>query len=243
MIKTKQIIMTSDCLPIKPKVIDSKTDSNSSFGLITEILDLKDKSVANFSQLSNVLSVTKLQDIRNSSDFHCNQCSDCFVSEVDLGIHMNRSHKQKPSFVCRICLQIFFSSDLLKQHLSESHCSSPSVKSSNVKSIPKKRQKKKILNISNVRTTSKRLDQNSCIRCRQQFINRQQLLSHNSSVHNIPVLECDLCDYKTERRQTLIRHKEAMHSTDRPYKCPVVGCDKWFKTKHNISAHKKKMHL
>ena len=237
--KTRQ---TSDYKSSKPKNSEFKSDSNSGFSLITDLFNIKTKANEDMSHMLDILSVTHLKD-RHKTGFDCNECEECFESELDLEIHVNRVHENSLSFVCTECQQIFNNFIELSTHCTQTHPNPKAFLSSDDEKISQKWTKPKNRSKSNRAKRQPVVDLTYCGRCHQRFTTKQLLLTHSSVVHNIPVFECDLCDYRTERKQTLFRHKEAMHSSDRPYKCPVIGCEKWFKTKHNISAHKKKVHF
>ncbi|CAG2116150.1 unnamed protein product, partial [Medioppia subpectinata] len=56
-----------------------------------------------------------------------------------------------------------------------------------------------------------------CDLCGQRFYANEKLLNHLSNKHKLPVYECPDCDYKTNSKYKMARHKQ-IHSTDR-YRC------------------------
>ena len=80
-----------------------------------------------------------------------------------------------------------------------------------------------------------------CPICYKKCDKKLRLQNHLSKEHKIPGFECDLCEYKANTKYHLNRHK-ASHSSEKPFQCPVEGCNKWFKTKDYLYEHKKLMH-
>lgn len=215
-----------------------KSDSNSGFSLITELLQMKARNGDHWGQQSDntcnpSIEIIEVKDETNTSAEHqCNQCEQCFDTETELNLHTSRVHNRVVrSASMQAKWSLAMSSESLDWTAIDSETMS-SIESEANSSNPCQR----------VGPEKASADRFVCMNCHQVFASKQILLSHQSEVHQMFVYSCDLCDYKTERKQTIGRHREAMHCDQKRYKCPVEGCDKWFKTNHNISAHKKKAH-
>jgi hypothetical protein len=59
---------------------------------------------------------------------------------------------------------------------------------------------------------------------------------HLADVHNIKEFQCehDGCTYASPYKANVIKHYKQKHSTERPYVCDVVGCDKKFAEKNSM---------
>ena len=69
-------------------------------------------------------NTTKSRTTRVSSDGLkseqiCKECHQSFETDLDLILHINRSHKEIESFVCHECKQVFNSRDVFSSHLLE----------------------------------------------------------------------------------------------------------------------------
>ncbi|XP_054154181.1 N-acetyllactosaminide beta-1,3-N-acetylglucosaminyltransferase 4-like [Oppia nitens] len=65
---------------------------------------------------------------------------------------------------------------------------------------------------------------------------------HSTTKHSF-VCNYDKCDKSFKRKHDLIRHKNSVHSFDRPFVCNYDDCNKSFKLKKSLVYHQKWMHL
>ena len=77
--------------------------------------------------------------------------------------------------------------------------------------------------------------------CQKSF-KLKQLLIRQSKSHSIEELfKCDECDKGFRYKELLLRHKRN-HSKQMPFICDAIGCDKRFKQRNSLIAHKTRFH-
>ncbi|CAG2166474.1 unnamed protein product [Oppiella nova] len=78
--------------------------------------------------------------------------------------------------------------------------------------------------------------------CSATFSTPKDLRQHELRKHE-STYRCDRegCDFKTGRKSILNKHK-SIHSTERLFKCSLNECDKWFKTRKDMTRHQHNLH-
>ena len=80
-----------------------------------------------------------------------------------------------------------------------------------------------------------------CSQCHQLLPSEIKLKNHLSYKHKIRSFACHLCDYKTTQTYYLRRHMTC-HTDSKPFTCDIPGCNKRFKTRAIVLAHKRQSH-
>ena len=80
-----------------------------------------------------------------------------------------------------------------------------------------------------------------CEICAQVFKQKRSLDTHLKKHRNELNHLCDICDKKFVSKSNLLVHKIS-HKVDRPYVCPVGGCESRFKTKSAQKGHIEVVH-
>ena len=80
----------------------------------------------------------------------------------------------------------------------------------------------------------------TCSQCKNNFATKKRLLIHETRVHGSK-LSCDMCTFKTVRKDKLENHKRARHSDEQLiFDCDQ--CQKPFGKKDNLKIHKDVIH-
>jgi len=77
--------------------------------------------------------------------------------------------------------------------------------------------------------------------CNQSFKAHGHLSDHLKRHYNIRPFECQVCSSKFSRMSTLKIHLHS-HSGEKPFGCPMQGCEKKFSEKGNLNVHIKNSH-
>ena len=79
--------------------------------------------------------------------------------------------------------------------------------------------------------------------CDKRYATKITLYGHQRRSHNNPILVCTHrhCRYKT-RDKYLMKNHESVHSSDRPFKCTVDGCEFASTTQGKLNSHMKVVH-
>ena len=131
-----------------------------------------------------------------------------------------KSENPQKSFEIKICQKIYSSRAYLRRHIEIVH--------------------KKQINFE-------------CEVCGMKFSQNCHLTRHIQAVHDkIKDFKCDLCDYKAAKKADLQRHiishtnpnfkpkpPQDTSNPNRPFKCDIEKCGKYFRTKSKLNFHKK----
>ena len=74
-------------------------------------------------------------------------------------------------------------------------------------------------------------------KCRYSVYRKDKLNEHISKHLNKRQFVCEECDKHFKRNSTLLNHKRNVHSTDRPFVCNQINCNKTYKTKSHLITH------
>ena len=66
---------------------------------------------------------------------------------------------------------------------------------------------------------------------------RAALSSHMLTHTELRPFKCKLCDKSYKQKNTLADHMVSVHEKKRKFRCQVVGCDRAFHFKYDLSAH------
>ena len=75
-------------------------------------------------------------------------------------------------------------------------------------------------------------------KCRYSCDGKSNLKKHISHHSNKKPFNCDECNQGFHQISNLLKHKGCIHSTDRPFICNQINCNKTFKIKSHLTKHK-----
>ena len=234
------------------KTIEIKDNLQSEYSLVTEMLGIKDKSNKNADnseteEFSNNEDLQKLEVIDSKPNV---------TSFFDFGSHSSpttedlTNHSIDPSiededisqqYICNICNITFDQKIRLNNHLSKKH----RIKSFECEICPYKTFSIYHLRRHKTSHSSEKPFQCTIDGCDKWFKTKEHLYEHKNLKHSsYTPFECDICNYKTNRRASFNYHK-SLHSRldmNRPFRCPVIGCNKAYTKKIYLESHKSLCH-
>ena len=149
----------------------------------------------------------------DSQELECNVCNKTFVEKIKLLNHLWKGHKIN-AFICEMCGYRTFSIYHLNRHKT-THSSAKPFKCTNG--------------------------------CDKWFKTKEHLYEHKKLKHSDQTpFQCHICNFKTSRKAAFNyhfnQHSRQKPDPDRPFKCPVVGCNKAFKRQIFLESHKNQTH-
>lgn len=207
-------------------------------------------------------------DEHNEQTFPCTICGTCFDTRITLNQHCRTKHdkpfqctecgkqlsrqdklddhmKKHSGYPCRDCNQKFKTRRELKKH-EEVHEASQATSLDATTTSPNK---------------SDAAVRFHCEECRTSYRTEEKLTDHMKDCHDAMGYPCDQCeltfDSKTKMKAHSYKHNAKLcgicgvwisnsfgahmrrHEGDKPFKCPVAGCDKRFLRNCDLTSHKK----
>ncbi|CAG2173165.1 unnamed protein product [Oppiella nova] len=206
------------------------------FRLITELMQFTDNTNANTTPNPNSKAVKTLKSFSAPMTVHLPPMTPSakrIASNTSLGIGMSDG---KRDYRCTHCRCLFPTELKLLNHLSYKHgmlsfvCHMCGYKTS---------KKFYLERHMSIHTDAKPFQ---CDECDKFFKTRGILLTHKRQTHSpLKRFSCDLCDYKTSNKNSLTTHR-SRHSTQKPFRCDVDDCGKYFKTSICLYQHKNVVH-
>ena len=235
----------------KPGTNKSKANKKSNFSLITEILNINNQNNENGDNSSNISSFSSSDVFENSNSnaIEIIECEPSFESILsddksmdytsdDMPVLSTGSHFDSGPFECRVCQTVFEQKTRLQNHLVKAH----KIPGFECDLCDYKTVSKYHLNRHKACHSSEKPFKCTIDGCDKWFKTKDYLYEHKKLIHTIEKrFKCDLCDYKTNCKTNLTHHL-SRHSSDRPYKCPIRGCNKTFKSKKSLKTHKSPSH-
>ena len=134
--------------------------------------------------------------IEHEKTFHeenmheCDKCDKKFRNKIGLETHIKRKHEKNIHYVCETCAKVFENNSSLKRHcITENH-----EYTEIYKELPK--------------------DAKSCDICFKivTHLDIHKKLYHSDKNNNKSQHKCDKCDFKTKRKDSLLRHLRCVHN-------------------------------
>jgi len=167
--------------------------------------------------------------------YKCEECGKPFLHERFLRCHL-RLHRGECDNVCSMCGKAFTTAAVLRTHMKvheavkEHVCAVCSHAFTYIHSLQ---------NHMRIHTGEKAF---GCVECAIKFHTRFQFERHQRDKHGVipRVLHiCNECGKECSSVTNLATHKTS-HSAEKPHRCDQ--CDNSYKTKYDLTKHKKKLH-
>ena len=238
-----------------------ESDFNDLFELALDFLADTPGGFSNFETSDkmfefNAASIQKKRKNRNNSKFissenyTCEFCVSNFFDKQAKDRHVENCHQPKESHICTTCNMSFKSKIGLKTHLKVKH------------SYPENHKCKicfeKFTNEANMKRHVKSMHDKEyiCLICYEAFSNERKLEKHKAIYGHLKErvkakdeFECSKCDFKTSRKDSLLRHKRLKHQAYRKdftaieetlrenSKWTCSKCNKTFSKVEEIESH------
>ncbi|CAG5035381.1 unnamed protein product [Parnassius apollo] len=148
--------------------------------------------------------------------FQCEMCSNTFTQLSSLQTHKESAHKEyKMEITCHFCGKFVKGRVKVYRHL-RSHTDAKIPCSICFKMLNKKSYRPHMQRHSGVKSYT-------CEKCASTFFTSAELCNHRRKVHKRQeyIFKCDLCEYKSNRSDTVKRHKRKHTGTNFP--CTICG--------------------
>jgi KRAB domain-containing zinc finger protein len=151
------------------------------------------------------------------------------VSRLHLKTHL-KTHENIKKFCCDHCTDGFVTKQYLVRHMWK-HRSAKKFNCKHCKQGFNDNRNFKLHLVSH--SVNPRPFQ--CDLCPNNYPRKQNLEIHLTSIHLERQFKCDKCRFVSKWKSSLYMHKKIVHSTAKPFSCPV--CEKKFKKKANVKRH------
>ena len=192
----------------------------------------------------------KVNQFKTLRNFTCEYCVSNFFNKQAKDRHVENCHKLKESYICSKCTMSFKSKIGLETH--------KKVKHSNNDNHRCKICKAKLTNEANLKRHIQSMHDKEyvCLICFEVFSNERLLEKHKAIYGHMKdrvkakdEFECSKCDFKTSRKDSLIRHKRLKHHIHRKEFAAIEEtlkensnwtcsrCNKTYATEEEIEGH------
>ena len=187
-------------------------------------------------KLSSALRVHKINIHSGIKPFKCDQCDASYAFNADLNVH-KRMHKEERPFSCSDCGLSYKKSNHLSGHRKRVHGPTKLTPPRQLVRCEVCQKMFKFKSSWKLHMRCHNTTTQSCVQCNTAYSNKRELTEHMRS-HDM-CHTCTKCGKGFYKKTLLQKHMQA-HSEEKRFVCS--HCDKKFKFKSSLFAHRKSEH-